>query len=248
MQQAHPLVLIACCMGILAPVPQTLHSKPLRNYVVQDKQLSAQLKSLFGKAKTPEEALRSSNATYLKDDSQLVAEHSSLPGWVIKALPTKGSYKQSTLSDTLNVGRVRCAEHIRQLVQKHHLKHIVVPDKFLYQLPKTRGPINDRNTMVLAQKLDLVDEKQNLVLWRNLNVEQEDELLFIIDTLGFMDLTIPNVVFTTDGKMAFIDTEPRWRIEVMERIGPLRWIKRKILARRGRQKLSAALAEVRGEE
>ncbi len=181
--------------------------------------------------------------TFLKDDSQLVAEHELLPGWIIKAIPDKGSYKSSILSDRLNVGRVPCAKQIQRVIYKFGIAGFVVPQKFLYKLPRSTGPINDTNTVVIAQKLDLHDEQANRLRWRNLTVAREDALLLIIAKVGFMDMTIPNVVFTTDGDMAFIDTEPRWQIDSLEQIGLLRRIKRKLLAMRGRQKLRNSLQE-----
>ncbi len=222
----------------------SLGARSYDQFMVRDSELKAQLNSIFGKAKSPEGALRGSDAvTFLKDDSQLVAEHELLPGWIIKALPDKGSYKSSFLSDTLNVGRVPCAHQIRRVIDKYNLEGFVVPQKFLYKLPRCSGPLNDTNTVVIAQKLHLHDDKANRQRWRNLTVADEDALLLIIEKVGFMDMTIPNVVFTTDGDMAFIDTEPRWRIDSLEQIGVLRRMKRKILAMRGRQKLRHSLHE-----
>lgn len=224
-----------------------LGAKSLDHYLVHDEALKAQLDSIFGKAKTPEKALRTQQVTFLKDDSQLVAEHELLPGWVIKALPDSGSYKTSFLSDTLNVGRAHCAYKIQKLINKYGIEGFVVPQKFLYQLPHLRGQINDTNTVVIAQKLDLVDDEHNKQLWGAISVDTEDALLFIVERVGFMDMTIPNVVFTTDGDMAFIDTEPRWRVESLERIGLLRRLKRKLLALRGRQKLRNSLQEAKDD-
>jgi len=154
------------------------------------------------------------------DSQAIVLLHEKLPGFVFKATQKthRGSYRDN------NLFRVPESRAMQQFITDKGLQHIVVPKKFLYLLPdrrKHQGRYTIDNYIVVAEKIDLIPMEENLVKLRNLSKDQIDEILQICFERGFHDIAWishdgkllgnadPNLRFTTDGKIAFIDTEVR---------------------------------------
>ena len=105
--------------------------------------------------------------------------------------------------------RLEGAQKIRHACQKYGLKHIVVPNKWLYRLPKIYG---DDEYLVVAERLKIVpgDDKKNsknIECYHTMSYEVLQELCLIMKVLGGCDAWPRNQPFTVDGKIAFIDTE-----------------------------------------
>ncbi len=187
---------------------------------------------------SPEIPLERAGANFIKKKDQIVATHSSMEGWILKALPYANSYKVSPFSDTLNLGRVLWAKKIQHLIEKKDLGHLMVPKKYLYHIPGRKQHLSDANYIVVAQWVDVVDQETNMQLWKNVTEEQEKEIICIIKKMGFLDATFDNIRFTTDGeKLAFIDTEPRWLIPFIDAVPLLSHVKKWILIKKGMEKL-----------
>lgn len=145
--------------------------------------------------------------------------------WVIKGDRT-GAEAEAMRPDT-NIYRVRKAEKIRNFIQENHLEeHVMVPRKYIYWDERSG------KFYVIAEKADLSDEVAtpqanardllklegeihggqmealtNNARERTLTPEQA-EALAKLSFKGYTDLTYNNMFFTTDGRVAILDTEP----------------------------------------
>ena len=157
----------------------------------------------------------------LSSDSQaVVLVHERIPGVVFKATQEihRGTFRDN------NLYRVPESRAIQQFVDDRELQHIVVPKKSLYLLPDRRehkGQYTTDNYIVVAEMMDLIPQEENLDRLYNMTEEEIDEVLEVCFARGFHDIAWvsrdgkllgdadPNLRFTRDGKIAFIDTEVR---------------------------------------
>ena len=115
---------------------------------------------------------------------------------------------------------------IQQLIDRHRLKHLVVPHKFLYELPD-RFSRHRRDAYVLfAERLSVLNADESTKRYRTIHPEVLDDLCRVLFHFRGFDAAIHNLPFTTDGRIAFIDTEsctrsPRPGTRVFKRIDPV---------------------------
>lgn len=190
------------------------------------------LDNIFAKTSNITKALEAAKFKFLKKDNQIVAEHPDLAGFLIKALPEK-TFKITILSNNLNLRRVEIADRITKTIKKHNLSKVMVPKKYLYHIPNTKNDLNDRNYIVVVEKLDLIDAQENQKAMKNLTYQQREEILLVIEKVGLFDTRSNNIVFTKQGVIAFVDTEPRWDFN---KIPFLSKIFRNYLGRKGAQR------------
>ena len=176
--------------------------------------LKTKLDKAFSGSKDIVAALTSLQAHFIKKNHQIVAMLPEEPNFIIKALPSDKSYKMNIFSDRLNASRVIVADEIRSLIADQKLNNIVVPQKWLYHLPGKPETLNDRNYIVIVEKLDLLDGDANLQALKNLTAVQIKEIYAVIRGVGLYDARSNNIIITKRGKVAFIDTEPRWAYNV----------------------------------
>lgn len=143
-----------------------------------------------------------------------VAQHPNLPGHLIKAnLDTGLKLKGHHTSWEWFLRRCETAETIRKIIAQKQFKHFVVPEKYLYMLPEQPQPPNTSNysrkfLVLLVEYMHLVPRSENLQLWLTMITEEHlNELSEILNQLPNMTLRPNNLVFTKEGKIAFIDTE-----------------------------------------
>lgn len=95
----------------------------------------------------------------------------------------------------------------------------IVPKKWIYPLPAHPSPPGSdrRNFILVVEKIDIENEKQNKVKWKTIVTPQMLDAVFtILAEVGLWDSALAfNIPFTRDGKkIAFIDTEfyHRWPV------------------------------------
>lgn len=149
-----------------------------------------------------------------------IVEHPDLPGWIIK-----GQRKDLTGTSDTHIYRVRKALRIQNIIDKYHFTEVVVPQKFLYQV--------NNQWIVAAKKLNL-NPNQRLChktvhtfndTYTPLSPKAAYELAMICFLGRFEDLKEDNLIYTVDGKIALVDTEPnnrirRKKISWLDRIWP----------------------------
>lgn len=105
--------------------------------------------------------------------------------------------------------RITVARKIKKLIRAYKLKHVVVPKKWIYQLPEQ---FNDPKTnapsyVLIVEKLDLLDREQVKEEYKNLDLETLKEIGIITYHFKGINCTSRNIPITVDKKIAFIDTE-----------------------------------------
>lgn len=139
----------------------------------------------------------------------LVAEHPQAPNYLFKKffniIPKRMQLKNY-------IKRIRGSEKIRATIQKYGFKHLVVPHKWLYELPKSFSKRKNKTYLLVVEKLDIHDDWDNpkgkaRKLYYNMDKEVLHELCTLLHALGGCDAFPRNQPFTRAGKIAFIDTE-----------------------------------------
>ena len=103
--------------------------------------------------------------------------------------------------------RVEGAELLRAHIQSQPLRHIIVPHKWLYELPANFSKNGQSSYILVVQRLKVLDKKDSLDEYRSIGRTILRELCTILVAFKDLDFTARNAPFTTDGKIAFIDTE-----------------------------------------
>ena len=133
----------------------------------------------------------------------MVARHEAAPGLLFKKYSRAVSVNQCKNYDA----RVEGAERLRAFIAEHNLKHVVVPQKWIIDLPSDFGPCAH---VLVVEQLNLVHVNAIGKQYRAIDDAHLRELCLVLYHFRGLDSIIDNVAFTTDGKLAFIDTE-HWR-------------------------------------
>jgi len=105
------------------------------------------------------------------------------------------------------------AQRIREYIKEHHFKHIVVPDKWIYKLPKSFAEDSKTPSYILiVEKMDIYSDFDDpngtaRQLYYNMDIEILTELCTILHAIGGCDAFPRNQPFTRSGQIAFVDTE-----------------------------------------
>jgi hypothetical protein len=130
----------------------------------------------------------------------MVARHATAPGLLFKKYSRAVTVNQCKNYDA----RVEGADRLRALIAKHDLKHVVVPRKWIIDLPPDHGVCEH---VLVAEHLDLVHVNEIGKQYRAIDDNRLRELCFVLFHFRGLDSIIDNVSFTKEGKLAFIDTE-----------------------------------------
>ncbi len=103
-------------------------------------------------------------------------------------------------ASSLNTYRQYCA-----FIEIFPLKHVIMPATFGVRLSATH-PMHDQNCIILQEKIDLVDEKTELTLRKNISPEQLQELVTLVFACGLWDMT-SNIKFDQAGHVVVVDLE-----------------------------------------
>ncbi|HAB99137.1 MAG TPA: hypothetical protein DCE71_04880 [Parachlamydiales bacterium] len=135
-----------------------------------------------------------------------VLRHPQAPGYVFK-LYFNGE-KKKPRDGILGVEWLlrRCveADKLRRWIQKHKIRHFIVPEKWLY--PLSHG---ERHPAVLvAVDMELESYEMNIQAWKTLVSQEHLDELYLILKEGYGSIYLTgNIPYTKRGKFAFVDTE-----------------------------------------
>lgn len=132
----------------------------------------------------------------------MTGSHKRLRGYLIKKYNDDRSGKEQLRN---YMHRIEGARLLRSFITENKFRHVVAPQKFLYELPAS---FPERH-LVIAEKFDLVSRRDTERAYERLDREQGRELAVILFYFRGLNSTAANLPFTEDGKIAFIDTE-RW--------------------------------------
>lgn len=143
----------------------------------------------------------------------MIASHPLIPGYLFKKFQ-EGVPIADQLDNYLK--RIQGANALRDFIAKNHLKHIVVPQKWLYELPELFShPITgEKNYILIVEKMDICPggkDRNGEVAKRYLSIDNEilREICTVVYTFRGLDSMLHNLPFTYQNKIAFIDTE-KW--------------------------------------
>lgn len=139
----------------------------------------------------------------------MVAKHPSIKKYVIKKYQNNVLQK---LQLEKYLKRIAGALILKKYIKEHNYKHLVVPDKWIYELPSAFSMRGVKSYVLIAEEMDLCAGADDPNSENGRNYYQMTEKVFIelctlMHDLGGCDAYPRNQTFTKSGKIAFIDTE-----------------------------------------
>lgn len=143
----------------------------------------------------------------------MVAGHPSMNNYLIKKFQNKVSQDEQ-LENYLR--RINGARALGNFIRSNDLKHIIVPQKWLYALPERfSDPKRKKKTYILiVEKMDLCSggkDPEGEIAQKYYTIEFDilREICRVVYHFRGLDSMLHNLPFTYQNKIAFIDTE-RW--------------------------------------
>ena len=136
-----------------------------------------------------------------------VASHPSVEGYLFKKYVNAG--KREALDDQLAnyEQRLEGARRLRGFISDRDMRHVVVPKKWLRDLPPQFGSHGQSAHILIVERLDLLDEDETEQQYRDIDKDTLRELCVALHAFRGLDSSLKNVPFTTSGQIAFVDTE-----------------------------------------
>lgn len=179
--------------------------RPLLQILFSEKRATLNLKTLkkagFQKAKPR------------KFTNLIVTKHPAIPGYIFKLYLDAQRHHKETPEYAYWIARVQGANLVRQYIYDHFLEdRFKVPAKWIYELPAScrEEGYAVKNFILVEEDMALLSDEQNKELWKSnfVTFSLLQELYGILHTVGLYDAAKPdNIPFSTDGKIAFIDTQ-----------------------------------------
>lgn len=145
-----------------------------------------------------------------------LASHPLVPGYLFKVyLDSEGLDKNigwKKLAD-------RCcgAANVRRLIKEKGIRHFVVPDKWLIEVP-VDPTSNQQPVMLMVTDMKLTGREKCREAWKNVSKEHLDELYEILSNGFCSTYLVVNICLTRDGKFACIDTELPQRTPKLDKV------------------------------
>ena len=123
---------------------------------------------------------------------------------------------------------------MRALIADHGLRGVVAPEKWIRELPASFGSRGHAAHVLIVEELSLLDQDATKLAYERISKETLRDLCVVLHAFKGLDSIAKNLPFTTDDRIAFIDTEHwkrhRKRTEVTLHIGAHLSSKRRKLA------------------
>jgi hypothetical protein len=139
------------------------------------------------------------------------AKHPKLKGYLIKIFLDTQDLKGR--EQDIWMHRIQGAQVIEKSIQAHHYEHLMkVPKKWIYPLPgqpSSQAGAYRQNFILVVEDMDIYKYRKNKEQYlKSMTKEMIDALYIIIaENLLIDSIYIDNIPFSTDGRIAFIDTE-----------------------------------------
>lgn len=133
----------------------------------------------------------------------MVAEHAAVQGLLFKKYVNAVSSEDQAKNYE---GRVEGAKHLRAFLDEHGLTRIVIPRKWLLKLPR-RFSRRAGSHVLVVERLDLISDEATKAAYRRIDPATLAELCLVVFHFRGMDSNSKNIPFTSDGRIAFVDTE-----------------------------------------
>ena len=139
------------------------------------------------------------------DGRVTVVGHPSVPGHLFKKFlrDVSHSYEKQLASYER---RVRGARDLKAHLEALGIHSIVVPRKWLCQLPSRFSSGGNPEYIVVVEKCNFLDRTQSKQHYRSIAKDTLRNLCTIFFTFKRVDFSSRNMPFTSEGKISFIDT------------------------------------------
>lgn len=178
------------------------------------------------------------------EDRIMVGSHPTVPNYLFK------KFMNDVSADDQRENfeeRIWGAYEIRHMIEKHRLHGLIVPHKWIYDLPSEFATRRGRPSQILVvEKMAINEDDDVRAHYRSIDDGQLEQLCRVLHRFTGFDAAMHNLRFTTAGQIAFIDTESCRRKErkgtrVMKRI-------REELSSRSRRVVSRAFDRLDDED
>ena len=149
-----------------------------------------------------------------KHTGLIVAKHQQTPGYIYKIYTDVQEFYRRVPEYDLWLLRIEGVRRIREYIDARGWNSdFKVPYKWIYVIPKntTRAEgYYEKFTILVEEDMELLKEKHNVERWGSSAVTPEllQKVYAIITDIGLRDCAKPdNIPFSTDGRIAFIDTQ-----------------------------------------
>ena len=149
----------------------------------------------------------------------MVASHPSARGYLFKKYNAEISQEKQLKNYCC---RIKGAQKLQELITSERLTRIIVPGKYLYELPPEFCHEDEPSYVLVVERLTLLESSRSKQLYRHIDVETLREFCIVLRKFSGLGSGVRNVPFTNREQIAFVDTE-RWNDK---KKGPLRHISR----------------------
>jgi hypothetical protein len=151
---------------------------------------------------------------YKPNTKLMVIKHPALENYLIKKFVDKISRRQQLRN---YVSRIKGAKALRKFIKVNNLQHIVVPQKWLYELPEQFSDIKtkEKGYLLIEDNMDIcsggLSSKGEVARkYKTIEFDILDELCLVVYNFRGLDSAMNNLPFTKQNKIAFVDTE-HWK-------------------------------------
>lgn len=140
----------------------------------------------------------------------IVASHRNLHGFLIKVYldtSTRCEWPLWTL-------RAEGSRHIQRIFDKHNFnRYMKVPEKWIYAIPQARRPLADekifpKDFILLVRDMRILSKAETLIKFQKKSTPASLKALYTTIVEGGLSDSHPdNIPYSTDNRIAFIDTE-----------------------------------------
>jgi hypothetical protein len=131
----------------------------------------------------------------------MAASHPSAPGYLFKKYANDVPRKKQNENYE---ARIEGAAKLARFIEKKGLRHIVVPQKSLRELPRT---FDKSSRLLVVERLDVLGPDESVLRYRDIADPVLRELLAVIAKFKGLDSNAKNIPFLRDGRIAFVDLE-----------------------------------------
>jgi len=142
-----------------------------------------------------------------KKGSLRVARHPSAPGYLFKLYLKNETEKSSDEVAQALIQRCVVAKRVGDLIKQQGIRHITVPEKWLYEI--ARDAKSDERTFVLVVRdMQLSQYKGSVKAWKKVATEEHLHELYAILSSGYASVALAqNIPYTKSNTFSCIDTE-----------------------------------------
>jgi hypothetical protein len=169
----------------------------------------------------------------------MVASHPTVPGHLFKKYGDTVSL-QAQLENYQC--RVEGANKLRQFILDQRLTRVLVPRKFLYELPSMFSSGGIAAHVLIVERIPILSRSDSKRMFRAIPDDVLRELCLVMTAFRGLDSGARNVPFTSAGQVAFVDTE-RWNKGSLKKKALLRHLKSYLSEEQRRFVASFALSE-----